>query len=298
MLADFERTKLQPPRANHAIAGHDRLLALRPGPAQSPVVTVLAPAGYGKSTLITEWADHDSGRLFWVSLDEHDDDPAALVGYLAASLLEAGVDAPGLYEAVRDPAASVWTMLMPRLSAELQGVAPFTLVLDDVHKVTSRESWDIIDWLALHVPQGAQVILAGRSIKGSAVPRLTVDRLLTTRTQDDLELRDSEAFELLATANLKQSMEEASRLNDLCHGWVSGILMSAAVSDPARGVAADSEYLIASYLDAEVMRDLRPEDREFLTLVSVLRTASPPLCDAVLQREDSAELLHLSLIHI
>ena len=96
VLADFERTKLQPPRANHAIAGHDRLLALRPGPAQSPVVTVLAPAGYGKSTLITEWAEHDSGRLFWVSLDEHDDDPAALVGYLAVSLLESGVDAPGL----------------------------------------------------------------------------------------------------------------------------------------------------------------------------------------------------------
>ena len=291
-LADFERTKLQVPRANHAIAGHDRFLALRPAPAQSPVVTVLAPAGYGKSTLITEWAEHDSGRLFWLSLDEHDDDPAALVGYLCASLLESGVDAPGLYEALRDPAASVWTMLMPRLSAELQGAAPFTLMLDDVHKVASRESWDIIDWLALHVPQGAQVILAGRSVEGSAVPRLRVDRLLTSRTQHDLALRDAEAFELLANMDLKKTMAEASRLNDLCHGWVSGILMSAAAPDPATGIASSSADLIDSYIDAEVMRDLRPEDQEFLTLVSVLRTVSPQLCDAVLQREDSAELLH------
>jgi LuxR family maltose regulon positive regulatory protein len=291
---DVDRTKLRPPRSSHAAAGHQRLLELRPDRAVSPVVAVVAPAGYGKSTLLAEWVAQEPDRALWVSLDTHDDDPLRLVNHIAAALLASGLDAPDLEDGLRSPAASVWSMLMPRLSAALQDAVPVTLVLDDAHAVTSSESWDVIDWLVLHAPARSQLAIAGRNLGGSVMPRLQVAGKLSTVGADELALRDDEAQQLLQATGADRSGAAAARLNQACGGWAAGLLLSksAVASEVPTALGSDAQTdVLARYIEAEVLGSLSPADRSFVLRASILRTASGPLCDAVLERTDSGAVL-------
>lgn len=293
-MVDVDRVKLRPPRANHAIVGHERLLALRPEPSASPVVAVIAPAGYGKSTLLAEWADHERGRAVWITLDRHDDDPIRLVTHLAVVVLESGVSAPQLEEGLRSPGSSVWSRLMPRLSSAMQSAGSFALFIDDAHTLTSDESWDVIDWLALHIPPGSQLAIAGRALGGTVMPRLTVDGQAATLGAADLALLDAEAHELLRATGAASSLADATRLNRACDGWVAGLLLSSSVAGWEGPVVADSDTqddLLGEYVQAEVLQQLSGEDQEFLLRTSVLRLASAPLCDAILGRSDSGDVL-------
>ena len=288
--------KLQPPRATHQIVGHDRLLGLRPDPVDASVVRVVAPAGYGKTTLLAEWIDHDPGTVLWLALDQHDSDPMTLVTHIAEAVLETGAPAPGLKASIMTPAASIWSALMPRLAVALQALTPFTLMFDDVHALTAPASRDVIDWLTLHVPPGAQVILAGRSDIGSSTARLRARGDLVDRGSQDLALTDREAHQLLLARGMEATPDDAARLNDLCGGWVSGLLMSTMAASVDRGTAGSAvpeglERLVGDYLRAEVLEQLTAEEREFMLQASVLRAASGPLCDAMLERTGSERLL-------
>ena len=291
---DVDRTKLRPPRASHALAGHQRLLGLRPDRAVYPIVVAVAPAGYGKSTLLAEWVSDDPRRVLWISLDTHDDDPQRLVNHIAAALLTSGVHAAELEEGLRSPAASVWSRSMPRLSAALQDATPFTLVLDDAHAVTSSESWDVIDWLALHAPARAQLAIAGRSLGGSVMPRLQLAGRLSVIGPAELALRDDEAVELLQATGGDGSRAAAVGLNQACGGWAAGLLLSRSSTASEAPLALDPGMGTATldrYIEAEVLRSLSPADQRFLLRASILRMASGPLCDAVLERTDSGEVL-------
>src|SRR5436190_5255339 len=136
------------------------------------VATIAAPAGYGKTTLLAQWAARDSRPFAWVSVDDRDNDPIVLLRHLAASLH--GIDPlqGAVLNTLRARAPSIWPSIVPRLGAALNAFGPIVVVLDDAHLVRSRTSLEAVMAIADHVPESSLLVLSGR-----VTPRLPIASL-------------------------------------------------------------------------------------------------------------------------
>jgi len=271
----------------------ERLRRLRPSPDDAVIVAVVAPAGYGKTTTVLDWIAHADRNTVWLSLDRRHDDPVSMASGLARAILATSPDAVGLEEAVVAPAASIWSTLMPRLATALLEIPRLDLVFDDVHLLTASESLDIVDWLAMRVPSGSQLIVVGRSAAGLALPRWRVAGGLTELGPEQLRLTDAEAQAVLASRDRSWTPDRAAEINRQCEGWVSGLLMTAQ-SDGAEGsspVGRSRIDFVSDYVRSEVISAMPPEEVDFLLETSVLHEISAPICDAVRERSDSGLLL-------
>ena len=134
-----------------------------------PVVSVVAPAGYGKTTLLSQWAEHDGQAFAWVSVDEGDNDPKVLLTYVAEALDAVEPVGERVFDALASPASSVPGSVVPRLGAAFASMtAPVVLVLDDVHLLHNSECRAALSVLADHVPGGSRLVLAGRDRAAAA----------------------------------------------------------------------------------------------------------------------------------
>ena len=128
-----------------------------------PVISVVAPAGYGKTTLLSQWAERNGQAFAWVSLDERDNDPKVLLTYVAEALDAVEPIGQRVFDALASPGSSVPGSVVPRLGSALASMtSPVALVLDDVHVLHDRECQAAMAVLADHVPSGSQLVLAGR----------------------------------------------------------------------------------------------------------------------------------------
>ena len=132
----------------------------------APVVAAIAPAGYGKTTVLRQWASRDDRPFAWLSVDDDDNDPAVLVTYLAVALDRIQPVDPRVFAALRGKPAS--GRCRSRLGAALFASPPFVLVIDNVHLLQQQESLDTVASLFDHLPMGVQIALAGRSVGVSA----------------------------------------------------------------------------------------------------------------------------------
>ncbi len=289
-------TKVQPPTVRRPIVARERLLGLRPDPVEASVVTIIAPAGYGKSTLLHSWVEAADLPVVWLSLDRRDNDPVTLATSIALAILEAWPSARAVEEALETPMASIWSLLTPRLSAELTKRSPFIQVIDDIHEISEPECLDVVNSLALQVPAGSQLVIAGRAATGLARPRLHLERRIVEIGVDQLRFSDDEALELLRDSGLEMTAKQGAQLNQACEGWISGLLLSA-MGDPVRATSRQpaspvrGSDLLGQYIYSEVLSRMSPDEVAFLLQTSVLRELSAPLCDAVLERTGSAVLL-------
>ena len=165
--------KLRVPSARPGIVARtalvERLLASRAG----PVVCVVAPPGYGKSTLLSQWAERAGRRVGWVSVDRRDNDLVVLLTYLAVALDRAEPLDPGVFEVLGAPGASAMATGLPRLMSAVAAMTqPVALVLDHLELLENRESLDAVAELAACLPSGSQLVLASR-----ARPPLPLGRL-------------------------------------------------------------------------------------------------------------------------
>src|SRR5690348_18079434 len=138
-----------------------------------PVVSVVAPAGYGKTTLLAQWAERSRQAVAWVSVDELDNDPKVLLTYVAEALNAVEPIGERVFDALASPVSSVPGSVVPRLgSAFASMTAPVALVLDDVHALRNAECRAAVAALADHVPGGSRLALAGRYQPPLRVARL------------------------------------------------------------------------------------------------------------------------------
>jgi LuxR family transcriptional regulator, maltose regulon positive regulatory protein len=139
-----------------------------------PIVSVVAPAGYGKTTLLVQWAERSGQAVAWVSLDEQDNDSKVLLGDVARALDAVRPVARPVFDALAFPASSVPGSVVPGLGnafAAMTVPVPVLLILDDVHVLHSSECRAVLSVLAGHVPGSGRLVLAGAQFRATAQPR-------------------------------------------------------------------------------------------------------------------------------
>jgi LuxR family maltose regulon positive regulatory protein len=258
------------------------------------LATVVAASGYGKTTLLAQWAARDARRFAWLSVDERDNDPLVLLRHLAAALSRIGIVDRGVIRTLARRRSSVWTAAAPKLAAAVSACrVPFVLVVDDADLIRPGESAEIVAAIAEHVPDGSTLVLSGRSTPSLPIARLRAGAGLLELGTDDLALGRREAQLLLQGAGLKLEDGASADLLARTEGWAAGLqlaVLARRASGPQLGDAAftGADRYVAEYFQSEHLSRLTPERLALLRRTSVLDRLCGPLCDALLGSEGSA----------
>ena len=258
------------------------------------VVGITAPAGYGKSTLLAEWANLERRPVAWASLDRFDDDPAAVLSLLATAY--AGIT-PGmrdLAEDVRGHGASALGRAAPLLAAAFRATpTPFVLMLDDLHELRSPGCHDVLGVVLAGIPRGSQVIAASRG-EQPHLSRLRAAGDAFEISASDLALDPSGAQQIFAGVHVPLDRDDAVEVVERTEGWPVGLFLAASIvrdgGGDALAVAGDDRY-VADYLYRETLARMPEEQQRFLRRTAVLDRFSAPLCDAILGTGDAQAVL-------
>ena len=260
---------LTPPPDRAALARRPRVVGTLCERDAPPLTLIVAPAGYGKTTLLREWAKRDARPFAWLALDERDDDPGRLLGAITSAV-----------DAVR-----------PRGSD-----APFVLALDDAHVLRSSAVRHVLAGLAADLPTGAAVAFAARCEPALPVARLRAQRTITELGPRELALTRAEAIALFRLSGLEVDAACAETLLRRTEGWPVGLSLAALCLGDRPSAAAVARFgghdrVVADYIRDEVLAGLPDAHVRFLRRTSILDTLHGPQCDAVLERTRSAAAL-------
>ena len=258
------------------------------------LVAVTAPAGYGKSTFLAEWAATEDRPVAWVSLDRFDDDPAVLLVSLASAYCRAGLGSADLVADMRGQVVSVLGRAAPRLVSEFRASpVPFVLMLDDLHELHSSGCYDVLGLVISAIPDGSQLAAASRS-EQPFLPRLRALGEAVEFGAGDLALDAYGARQIFANAQVTLTPDLAAAVTEKTEGWPVGLHLAALIAKEshslAEGVTGADPY-VADYLYRETLIQQPKAIQQFLRRTAVLDQLSAQLCDAVLQT--SAAATHL-----
>ena len=299
---DLMTSKLRRPVARPDTVSRSSLVG-RLARADSPsIVSVVAPSGYGKTTLLSQWAERDRQPFAWVSLDERDNDPKVLLSYVAAALDAVQPVDDQVFEALFSPTSSVPGSVVPRLgSAFWSMTVPVVLVLDDVHLLRNTECRDALSVLADHVPPGSRLVLAGRDAPPLRIARLRVEGRILEIGPGDLSLNRQEAAALLRAADVTLRENDVAALHQRTEGWAAGLYLAAlhlregGSLQEAENAFGGDDRRVSEYMESEFLARISARHRAFLTRTAVLERMCGPLCEAVLESPGAAaELAELA----
>src|SRR5580704_7283756 len=198
---DLMALKLRPPVVRPGTISRSSLIGRLAREDLRQIVSVVAPPGYGKTTLLSQWAARNRQAFAWVSLDERDNDPKVLLGYVAEALDAVQPIGERVFEALASPVSSVPGSVVPRLASALWSMTtPVVLVLDDVHLLRDARCRDALSVLADHVPAGSRLVLAGWGEPPLRIARLRAEGRLLEIGPGDLALSLEDAAVLLRAA--------------------------------------------------------------------------------------------------
>jgi LuxR family maltose regulon positive regulatory protein len=257
-----------------------------------PLVLVSAPAGFGKTTLLTEWlaaARADGTLVAWLSLDQQDDDPATFWTYLVSAVRTAVPEVGAAALALLQSPPSSTEAVMATLLNELQTVQDdLVLVLDDYHVIEARDVHDGVTFLLDHLPPQIHLVIATRADPPWPLARLRArGELVEVRAADLRFAPDEAAAYLRDVMGLTLTAGEIAALEGRTEGWIAALQL-AALSMQGRddvtafiaGFAGDDRFVV-DYLVEEVLQRQPERVRSFLLQTSVLSQLTGPLCDAV-----------------
>jgi len=252
---------------------------------------VSASAGFGKTTLVSEWIASCGRPVAWLSLDEGDDDPVRFVSYLVAALrtIEAGIG-EGLVAVLQSPQPPTTESILTTLINEITTIPDnFIFVLDDYHVIDSKQVDNALTFLIEHLPPQMHLVIATREDPKLPLSRLRVRNQLTELRATDLRFTPAEAAGFLnQVMGLDLSAEDIAALETRTEGWIAGLQLAAISmqghSDTTSFIKSftGSHYFVLDYLVEEVLQQQSDSIQIFLLRTSILDRLCGPLCDAVL----------------
>ena len=278
------------------VAKTDVIARLRSSSA--PFVSVVAPAGYGKTTLLANWADVDLRPFAWVALDRRDDDVVVLLRHIAAALHRIEPLPKAVFDALSGPRpSSAATRVISIARALGARERPLVVALDDLHVLANPSCLDALAELVQHVPAGSLIVTASREEPTLSIARWRAHGRLEEIGVAELRLDEREAASLLAAEGIALGAGELHELTERTEGWPAGLYLAAlsikAGGATATGIGAftDDDRFVSDYFRSELLDRLPPAEATFLERTSVLDRMCGGLCDAVLTTTHSAEAL-------
>jgi LuxR family maltose regulon positive regulatory protein len=264
------------------------------------LILISAPAGYGKTTLLSEWIHKQDIAVSWFSIDSGDDEPARFLSYMIAGLRRLKnsvgdttlqmIRGPG-----RLPVASVMTGVLNDLADFGE---PCLLIMDDFHLIQNRYVLKMVDFLLEHMPPGFHLILSTRSDPPIPLARLRSQHQVVEIRAGDLSLSEKETSVLFnEILKLDLSSRDLSLLADRTEGWAAGLQLAALslqqVEDKSKFInemSGNTRYIM-DYLMEEVLERQTEDVQSFILKTSILECLCAPLCNAFLDRNDSQVML-------
>ena len=309
MVAPILATKLYIPPASPNYVLRSRLVDRLNLGLGRKLTLVSAPAGFGKTTLISEWAkccghneeaalDELPVRTAWISLDEGESDPVRFMSYLVTALRTV---VPGLGDGIEGTLQSSQPPIESILVAVLNGITTvkckIILVLDDYHVIDSRRVDDAITYLIDHLPPEMHLVITTREDPQLPLARLRARGQMTELRASDLRFTPDEAADFLAGMGIKLLPEQIAALDERTEGWIAGLQLAALAIQGGpdsqtfiQDFSGDHRYIM-DYLVEEVLRRQPDAVRRFLLQTSILDRLYGPLCNAVTGQLDGSGVL-------
>ena len=301
-------TKLNVPPARVQLVVRPRLLERLEVGLRGKLTLIAAPAGFGKTTLVSAWIADSARQVAWLSLDETDSDPARFLTYLIAALRtiapNIGDGVPGMLQASDSqqppPTETVLTALLNEIATIPNIPYPFVLVLDDYHVIDAPAVDQAITFLVEHLPPQMHLVITTREDPRLPLARLRARGQLTELRVTELRFTPFEAAGFLnEVMGLDLSEADIRALERRTEGWIAGLQLAAislqghqAPSSFIKSFTGSSRFII-DYLAEEVLERQSEEVRSFLLRTSILERMCGSLCDAVLNVNNDAVPLPL-----
>ena len=299
-MIEILSTKLHVPRPRTDRVTRPRLTSRLNAGLDRRVTLVAAPAGFGKTCLLSEWIPQSHRCVTWLSLDKGDNDPTRFWTHVIASLRQIDADlgqsALALVESPQTPPiTSIITALANDISAYPDA---FAAVLDDYHAIETPSIHKALAYLIDHLPQNLHLVISARADPPLPLARLRAGGALAELRANDLRFTADEAAAFLAQATgLHLSGTEVEALDSRTEGWIAGLQIAALSMQAQPDIPgfirtfSGSHRHILGYLAEEVL-DQRPEGTlDFLLKTSILDRLCGPLCDAVTGGADGQSVL-------
>ncbi|SEA08593.1 HTH-type transcriptional regulator MalT [Microbulbifer marinus] len=283
----------------HTLA-RPRLLSLLNDSHSDQVVLVTAPAGYGKTTLVSSWAAAQDNPVAWYSLDASDNEPSQFCRYLVESVHRAtGNGVPETHKLLGAQQRPDPALVISQLLAELRGLpSELRIVLDDYHQIDNEAVHDATRFLLRHAPAGIGVVLTSRSQPPLGLASLRVQGRLLELGSDQLALNTDEIAQLLQQRlPFSLDSDRAEQLHQLSEGWPPAVqLFALSVRDREEvdrylGELEQGHSHILDYLAEEVLERLEPQLRELLACTSILTRVNAQLAERLSCLDGGQQLL-------
>jgi LuxR family transcriptional regulator, maltose regulon positive regulatory protein len=299
-------TKARVPPPRERLVNRPRLFARLDEAVSRPLTVISAPAGFGKSTLVSDWVrNHGETSVAWVSLDHDDNDLSRFVSYMVAALqplqLRIGKAALSLLGSLQAPTPED---LMTQLLNEVADLrSRIVLVLEDYHLITDPQIDAALTYAVDHMPRNFRLIVTTRKDPSFAFPAWRALQRVTEIGAEDLRFTPEESAAFLETTmDVALDAKSVSTLAARTEGWVAGLQMAAlslqghirtegedCIKEYVKGFGGEHRF-IADYLH-DIYYQQPGEIRDFLAQTAILDQLCPPLCDAVTGWSDSQSIL-------
>ena len=290
---DLINTKLLPPYSSAEMVERPRLMGLFARTERQKATILVAPAGYGKTVAMAQFAAAGKKPLVWYQLDQYDNDPTVFFQYLIAGLGRHFPDfGRGILPLVAQGVAPRLLLAAFINSLEKKAKGGLTLALDDYHQITEPTVHNFLQELLQNIPGGIHIVIASRTSVPLSLSRLVMLGEAHVAGSEELRFDRREIKTFLSWRNKQLSEAALKAVEQQTAGWPVILRL---IGESASGVAGSLEkhgtQKIYDYLATEVL-DRQPEHvRDFLLGTSVLEELIPSFCDELLERTDSGQIL-------
>jgi LuxR family maltose regulon positive regulatory protein len=300
MTVPLLNTKLFKPTTGPQTINRKRLTDKLNSGLKSRLILISAPAGFGKTTLISSWADQLKIKCAWFSIDSGDNDPNRFLSYCLASLQNISPDfGKPTFSLLQSPQIPSIDLIITNFINDItSSLGETVLILDDFHLIESKEIHSAMNYFIENLPANLRLVVMSRQDPPWHLSRLRVRNQLSELREADLRFTVDEAFDFFKDSmKLELTQNDIAALEIRTEGWIASLQLAGLAMQGRKDISSfisdftGSYSYIVDYLTEEVIQHQSKEVQEFLLKTSILNRFCSGLCDAVTERNDSSEML-------